>query len=134
MGKTTLLKHIAARGLPIPEHIDILYVEQEVRSCPSHPLRVGETPLVFYRALQVAGDDANAVESVLAADTVRSGLMGQEADILARMDLPCSLEELEDLSERLNKVYLELRTRGDASAEASARKILAGVVCVVPCF
>jgi ABC-type transporter Mla maintaining outer membrane lipid asymmetry ATPase subunit MlaF len=31
MGKTTLLKHIAARELPIPRRIDVLYVEQEVR-------------------------------------------------------------------------------------------------------
>lgn len=28
MGKTTLLKHIAARKLNIPPHIDILYCEQ----------------------------------------------------------------------------------------------------------
>ena len=75
----------------------------------------------------------SAVQSVLAADTIRSGLVKQEADILARMDLPdeaVSLEEREDLSKRLEEVYLELRARGDASAEASARKILAGaVVC-----
>lgn len=30
MGKTTLLKVIAARKVPIPNHIDVLYVEQEV--------------------------------------------------------------------------------------------------------
>lgn len=28
MGKTTLLKHIAARKLAIPTHIDLLYCEQ----------------------------------------------------------------------------------------------------------
>ena len=35
VGKSTLLRHIAMRELPIPPHITILFVEQEVRSIPS---------------------------------------------------------------------------------------------------
>ncbi len=31
VGKSTLLRHIAMRELPIPPHISILFVEQEVR-------------------------------------------------------------------------------------------------------
>lgn len=31
VGKSTLLRHIAIRELPIPPHITILFVEQEVR-------------------------------------------------------------------------------------------------------
>lgn len=31
IGKSTLLRHIAMREVPIPAHITILFVEQEVR-------------------------------------------------------------------------------------------------------
>ncbi len=31
VGKSTLLRHIALREVPIPSHITILFVEQEVR-------------------------------------------------------------------------------------------------------
>lgn len=31
VGKSTLLRHIAMREVPIPAHITILFVEQEVR-------------------------------------------------------------------------------------------------------
>lgn len=32
VGKSTLLRHIALREVPVPSHITILFVEQEVRS------------------------------------------------------------------------------------------------------
>ena len=32
VGKSTLLRHIAMREVPIPAHITILFVEQEVRT------------------------------------------------------------------------------------------------------
>ena len=35
VGKSTLLRHIAMRELPIPAHITILFVEQEVCYIPS---------------------------------------------------------------------------------------------------
>jgi hypothetical protein len=34
VGKSTLLRHIAMREVPIPAHITILFVEQEVRVFP----------------------------------------------------------------------------------------------------
>jgi hypothetical protein len=62
-GKTTLLKHIAARELAIPSRISILYVEQEVLA-----------------------DDTHAVQAVLKADKKRAALLEEEAAILASLE------------------------------------------------
>ncbi|CAN9504144.1 unnamed protein product [Ophioblennius macclurei] len=98
-GKTTLLKHIANRALSIPPNIDVLLCEQEV-----------------------VADDTPAVQAVLKADTRRLKLLEEEKQLQAR------LEKGEDnVSERLEKVYEELRAIGAAAAEAKARRILAGL-------
>nr|XP_057902625.1 ATP-binding cassette sub-family F member 1 isoform X2 [Doryrhamphus excisus] len=98
-GKTTLLKHIANRALSIPPNIDVLLCEQEV-----------------------VADDTPAVQAVLKADTRRLKLLEEEKQLQAR------LEKGEDsVSDRLDKVYEELRVIGAAAAEAKARRILAGL-------
>ncbi|XP_030596815.1 ATP-binding cassette sub-family F member 1 isoform X2 [Archocentrus centrarchus] len=98
-GKTTLLKHIANRALSIPPNIDVLLCEQEV-----------------------VADDTPAVQAVLKADTRRLKLLEEEKQLQAR------LEKGEDsVTERLDKVYEELRAIGAAAAEAKARRILAGL-------
>ncbi|KAI5607762.1 ATP-binding cassette sub-family F member 1 isoform X1 [Silurus asotus] len=98
-GKTTLLKHISNRALSIPPNIDVLLCEQEV-----------------------VADDTPAVQAVLKADTRRLKLLDEEKKLQAL------LEKGEDsVSERLEKVYEELRAIGAAAAEAKARRILAGL-------
>ncbi|KAM8953855.1 ATP-binding cassette sub-family F member 1 isoform 2-T2 [Pelodytes ibericus] len=98
-GKTTLLKHIANKALNIPPNIDVLLCEQEV-----------------------IADETPAVQAVLKADTKRLKLLEQEKRLQAR------LEKGDDsAAERLEKVYEELRATGAASAEAKARRILAGL-------
>ncbi|XP_036411060.1 ATP-binding cassette sub-family F member 1 isoform X2 [Megalops cyprinoides] len=98
-GKTTLLKHIANRALSIPPNIDVLLCEQEV-----------------------IADDTPAVQAVLKADTRRLKLLEEEKR------LQNLLERGEDsVTERLEKVYEELRVIGAAAAEAKARRILAGL-------
>ncbi|XP_069799875.1 ATP-binding cassette sub-family F member 1 [Dendropsophus ebraccatus] len=98
-GKTTLLKHIANRALNIPPNIDVLLCEQEV-----------------------VADETPAVQAVLKADTKRLKLLEQEKRLQAR------LEKGDDsVAELLEKVYEELRASGAASAEAKARRILAGL-------
>ncbi|KAM9326394.1 ATP-binding cassette sub-family F member 1 [Gastrophryne carolinensis] len=98
-GKTTLLKHIAIRALNIPPNIDVLLCEQEV-----------------------VADNTPAVQAVLKADTKRLKLLEDEKRLQAR------LEKGDDsAAERLEKVYEELRATGAASAEAKARRILAGL-------
>ncbi|XP_053494912.1 ATP-binding cassette sub-family F member 1 isoform X1 [Ictalurus furcatus] len=98
-GKTTLLKHISNRALSIPPNIDVLLCEQEV-----------------------VADDTPAVQAVLKADTRRLKLLEEEKRLQAL------LEKGEDsASERLEKVYEELRAIGAAAAEPKARRILAGL-------
>lgn len=98
-GKTTLLRHIAARKLAIPAHIDILYCEQEVRA-----------------------DETTAIDAVLTADTKRLELLELEKKYTAA-------QEAGDLSvqENLKKVYEDMQALGVASAESRARRILAGL-------
>uniref|UniRef100_V9KKN6 ATP-binding cassette sub-family F member 1 n=1 Tax=Callorhinchus milii TaxID=7868 RepID=V9KKN6_CALMI len=98
-GKTTLLKHIQNRALNIPANIDVLLCEQEVRA-----------------------DETPAVEAVLKADTKRLKLLEEERQLQGL------LERGDDRAgDRLQKVYEELRASGAASAEAKARRILAGL-------
>lgn len=101
MGKTTLLKHIADRRLAIPSRMQVLYVEQEV-----------------------VAEDQSACLSVLSADTVRTKLLAEEADLVARLaEDDASLLLLDQLAD----VCSQIRARGDAAAEACARRILSGL-------
>lgn len=60
-GKTTLLRAIAGREISgLPEHLQILHVEQEA-----------------------IGDDTSVIESVLAADVERQALVNEEQEILS---------------------------------------------------
>ncbi|KAL0166006.1 hypothetical protein M9458_037850, partial [Cirrhinus mrigala] len=70
----------------------------------------------------VVADDTPAVQAVLKADTRRLKLLEEERQLQSR------LEKGDDsVSERLDKVYEELRAIGAAAAEAKARRILAGL-------
>ncbi|KIJ59802.1 hypothetical protein HYDPIDRAFT_43754 [Hydnomerulius pinastri MD-312] len=62
VGKSTLLRHIAMREVPIPAHITILFVEQEI-----------------------VGDDTTALDSVLQADVWRDHLLKEEASLNAKL-------------------------------------------------
>ncbi|XP_065366137.1 ATP-binding cassette sub-family F member 1 [Calliphora vicina] len=98
-GKTTLLRHIATRAFAIPPNIDVLLCEQEV-----------------------VANDKTAVETILEADVKRLKLLEK-------------CKELEDqfsagdlsVQEELNDVFTELKATGAYSAEARARRILAGL-------
>jgi ATP-binding cassette subfamily F protein 1 len=101
-GKSTLLKHISMRHIPIPEHIQILHVEQEIE-----------------------GTDEIAVDAVLRADAEREALLAEEKS------LKTLSEELTDegqaAADRLIEVYKRLRAIGSHTAEARASAILAGL-------
>ena len=98
-GKTTLLRHIAARKLAIPPHIDILYCEQEV-----------------------IANETSAIDSVLNADKERTRMLKLEKELIAK-------QEKGDLSiqDELQKLYEAMEAHGVSSAEARARRILAGL-------
>ncbi|KAF8665140.1 hypothetical protein AX16_000606 [Volvariella volvacea WC 439] len=111
VGKSTLLRHIAMREIPIPAHITILFVEQEI-----------------------VGDDTLALESVLKADVWRDHLLREEASLNAKLaelekegDEKRFEDEREDLSSRLAEVHARLSDMDAESGPARAAALLAGL-------
>lgn len=107
-GKSTLLKLLAWRKIPVPKNIDVLLVEQEV-----------------------VGDDKTALEAVVSAneELVKTR---QEVALLQNAN---SVEESvgkddsyeDDAGEKLAELYEKLQLMGSDAAEAQASKILAGL-------
>lgn len=108
MGKSTLLKLIAWRKIPVPKNIDVLLVEQEV-----------------------VGDDRTALEAVVAANEELTKLREEVASLQdASMNVNEDGEdddEGNDVGEKLSELYEKLQLMGSDAAEAQASKILAGL-------
>ncbi|KAH9990516.1 P-loop containing nucleoside triphosphate hydrolase protein [Russula vinacea] len=114
VGKSTLLRHIAMREVPIPSHITILFVEQEI-----------------------VGDDTSALQSVLKADVWRDHLLAEEVRLNARLaeldatppgETDARLEEMRDeVSGRLAEVHASLADMDAESGPARAAALLAGL-------
>ncbi|KAH8101533.1 P-loop containing nucleoside triphosphate hydrolase protein [Cristinia sonorae] len=111
VGKSTLLRHIAMREVPIPAHITILFVEQEI-----------------------IGDDTTALESVLKADVWRDILLKEEATLnatLSELDREGDEKRFEDAREeaqsRLAEVHARLSEMEAESGPARAAALLAGL-------
>uniref|UniRef100_A0A7S0ZJ44 Probable ATP-dependent transporter ycf16 n=1 Tax=Timspurckia oligopyrenoides TaxID=708627 RepID=A0A7S0ZJ44_9RHOD len=107
IGKSTLLKAIARRELPLPEDMDVLFVEQEV-----------------------AGDDRSALQCVLDAHVERKELL----ETLAELEKDAAEETTDNAEEstarraEIQEVYERLEALGaDGSEEARASAILAGL-------
>ncbi|CAE8711091.1 unnamed protein product, partial [Polarella glacialis] len=112
-GKTTLLKHLAGRRLPIPQRWSVALVQQEAEAT--------ETPVV---------------DEVLASDAQRRALLAEEGRLLAKLesseaetsgDGGLEAAELEQLCLRLESVGTDLEASGADAAEARVRKILCGL-------
>lgn len=107
MGKSTLLKLLAWRKIPVPKNIDVLLVEQEV-----------------------VGDDRSALEAVVSANEELVKLR-EEAAALQNSDSASGGDEEDslddDAGEKLAEVYEKLQLIGSDAAEAQASKILAGL-------
>ncbi|KAI0668681.1 P-loop containing nucleoside triphosphate hydrolase protein [Trametes maxima] len=111
VGKSTLLRHIAMREVPIPPHITILFVEQEI-----------------------VGDDTPAIESVLKADVWRDTLLREEAALNAKLaelegegDDKRFEDAREEASTRLAEVHARLAEMEAESGPARAAALLAGL-------
>lgn len=122
IGKSTLLRALSRRELPVPKHITILYVEQEVR-----------------------GDDKPVIQEVLDADVWRKHLLQeqnkhqerlsalsarQEELALAPADDPELKqidEERTDIETQLSDIYEKLQEIESDKAEARAATILSGL-------
>jgi ATP-binding cassette subfamily F protein 1 len=107
MGKSTLLKLLAWRKIPVPKNIDVLLVEQEV-----------------------VGDDRTALEAVVSANeeliTLRKEAEALQDSSVAAADDADDVDGL-DTAEKLAEVYEKLQLIGSDAAEAQASKILAGL-------
>ncbi|KAF6766421.1 P-loop containing nucleoside triphosphate hydrolase protein [Ephemerocybe angulata] len=111
IGKSTLLRHIAMREVPIPAHITILFVEQEI-----------------------VGDDTLAIDSVLKADVWRDHLLKEQAALDAKLleldsegDDKRFEDAREEYSSRLAEVHQQLADMDAGSAPARAAALLAGL-------
>ncbi|OMJ20084.1 putative ABC transporter ATP-binding protein [Smittium culicis] len=112
VGKSTLLRNISKRELPIPTYISILHVEQEM-----------------------AGDDTTAINSVLKADFFREMLLKEESEIMAKLkelgeavSEDAEVEESKNqMGERLNEIHKKLQEIESDKAESKAGEILSGL-------
>ena len=109
-GKTTLLRHIAdKKALHLPPELDILLCEQEV-----------------------VADDTPAVKAVMKSDVKRIKLEEELEKLNLKSEAAEESQNGTDADsdarlERINKIYAELDAMGADSAEARARRILAGL-------
>eukprot|EP01133_Synstelium_polycarpum_P019061 gene19061-22825_t len=99
MGKTTLLRHIAAREIEITNNLSILHVEQEVN-----------------------GSDTTVIECVLESDVERDRLLKEERRLMALPD-----SERNTLASKLSDIYDKLNLIDAHTAESRASMILAGL-------
>lgn len=105
VGKSTLLRAMMERDgrVPIPKHILMMHVEQEI-----------------------VGDDTPVLKTVLAADVEREWLLTQEEALLAVEDDGTG-QEAKINGVTLMEVYERLEELGSEDAEARAAVILAGL-------
>ncbi|KAJ1461841.1 P-loop containing nucleoside triphosphate hydrolase protein [Pelagophyceae sp. CCMP2097] len=111
-GKSTLLRFIAARRLPVPSQLSILLVEQEA-----------------------AATDRSVIDEVLAADKARSALLAEEAELMLFLEADEGEEDDEErdsdevmaAAQRLSDLSEELDAAGADTAESKARGILSGL-------
>ncbi|XP_022756184.1 ABC transporter F family member 4-like [Durio zibethinus] len=108
MGKSTLLKLLAWRKIPVPKNIDVLLVEQEV-----------------------IGDDRTALQAVVSANEelfrLREEVAGLQNSSSAHEGEDDNDVNGDDAGERLAEPYEKLQILGSDAAEAQASKILAGL-------
>ncbi|KAM3307878.1 hypothetical protein P3S67_009622 [Capsicum chacoense] len=107
MGKSTLLKLLAWRKIPVPKNIDVLLVEQEI-----------------------IGDDRTAVEAVVSAYEELIKLQEEAASLQNAAASACENgddADGDDVLEKLSEQYEKLQLMGSDAAEAQASKILAGL-------
>ncbi|EMR70778.1 hypothetical protein MGN70_001051 [Eutypa lata] len=119
VGKSTLLRALSRREVPIPTHISILHVEQEI-----------------------SGDDTSAIQAVLDADVWRKVLLKEQLEITGRLaeieaqraslaDTSADAAKLdrdrEALDQKLGDIQSKLAEMESDKAESRAASILAGL-------
>lgn len=104
-GKTTLLKQIYKRKLPIPTNIDIYCVEQE---------EFGDTNKTVF-------------ETVISANRKRLKLLKKYEELEKQLELDITSETIENLTDRMGKIVDKLDQIDAYKDESTIRKILYGI-------
>ncbi|CAH2064135.1 unnamed protein product [Thlaspi arvense] len=112
MGKSTLLKLLAWRKIPVPKNIDVLLVEQEVVADEKRAL---DAVVSANEELVKLREEVRALEAA-AQQNSSSGADGENGE-----------GEDADSGEKLSELYERLQILGSDAAEGQAAKILAGL-------
>ena len=125
-GKSTLLRMIARRQIPVPENLDVLLVEQEVVGTEDTALQSVVAADVELIALR---DEEAAINEQLSALDVGGGGDGDGSSTQDKTMAMAAEGDGEDadLATRLTEIYERMAEMGGASAEARASKILHGL-------
>ncbi|KAK2597554.1 hypothetical protein N8I77_012333 [Diaporthe amygdali] len=119
IGKSTLLRALSRREVPIPTHISILHVEQEIMGDDTPALQAVLDADVWRKVL--LKDEAQITETLAEIESQRATLADTSADA-ARLD-----REREAQDQKLTDVQAKLAEMESDKAESRAASILAGL-------
>ncbi|KAG8157552.1 hypothetical protein KVR01_012594 [Diaporthe batatas] len=119
IGKSTLLRALSRREVPIPTHISILHVEQEITGDDTPALQAVLDADVWRKVL--LKDEAQITEKLAEIESQRASLADTSADA-ARLD-----REREAQDQKLTDVQAKLAEMESDKAESRAASILAGL-------
>lgn len=119
VGKSTLLRALSRRELPIPTHISILHVEQELTGDDTPALQAVLDADVWRKVL--IKEEREITEKLTEIETQRTGLADTSADA-AKLD-----RDREALDNRLADIQAKLAEMESDKAESRAASILAGL-------
>lgn len=119
IGKSTLLRALSRREVPIPTHISILHVEQEISGDDTPAIQAVLDADVWRKVL--LKDEAQITEKLAEIESQRASLADTSADA-ARLDRE---REAQDL--KLTDVQAKLAEMESDKAESRAASILAGL-------
>ncbi|KAL2275034.1 hypothetical protein FJTKL_02575 [Diaporthe vaccinii] len=119
IGKSTLLRALSRREVPIPTHISILHVEQEISGDDTPAIQAVLDADVWRKVL--LKDEAQITETLAEIESQRASLADTSADA-ARLD-----REREAQDQKLTDVQAKLAEMESDKAESRAASILAGL-------
>ena len=137
-GKSTIMKAIAARCLPIPESIDLFFLDQEYPATDTPALdavfEVHSCVEIYLSEVVAAFDTRREARNVVMTMALMSPQVDDErkaleaeAEKINDQVADCDEEEQEALNQRLQSLYERLDELDAATAEARASAILHGL-------
>lgn len=128
IGKSTLLRNMALREVPIPSHISVLCACFRSVFYSRVTLLTYILPPHSYVEQEIVGDDTTAIQSVLQADVWRHHLLTQERELndqLNSADVPES--EKDEMTTKLGEIQKKLIDIEAESGPARAAQLLVGL-------